>query len=587
MEQTHNNKLDRVRVLAAAMANPLKAAGMEEQLAALRDRLDQETERPVTVLVCGEFKRGKSTFINALIGRRLCPTDTDICTSVSSIISYGETPSVTRYFGDLNNIQSEEISFDELEDYTVGTADEIDNTIYVDIRLPLESLKKGLTVIDTPGVGGLDPRHAMLTNFFLPRAEVGVFMTDCNEPLTEAELDFFKDRVKRYCRRSVVVINKIDLKGEGDVADITADTAAKLADRAGVTPDEVQCIPVSSVAELNPGVGYGESNFGALRAAIDGLAQAERDARTDLVAADLVELITLALNPLQAQLEQIEAPNPERINELMAQKDDYERRLVELNNPMSPFRLSIKQTLNSKREELLAYLNTASISLSSGELTALLEKARSMATDRAGAWLGRNINDKLGNLSSEVSLRLNEMFGQIAAMPQFGGSLNYKAPQYSASVSTHAPVTKLPMNKRIMSAMGGAGLVSMGIMGALSVVPVVGWIAAGVGVAVAAENMQQAQESNVEQQLRQIFIPQINAATSNLRLNVETRFQEFEQEWLRVLSERMQAYRDSSQEALRNIQEVKRDMAQATTNRVALQNKIKPLEKALEELNEI
>ena len=123
MEQTHNNKLDRVRVLAAAMANPLKAAGMEEQLAALRERLDQETPRPVTVLVCGEFKRGKSTFINALIGRRLCPTDTDICTSVSSIISYGETPSVTRYYGDLNNIQSEEISFDELEDYTVCTAD--------------------------------------------------------------------------------------------------------------------------------------------------------------------------------------------------------------------------------------------------------------------------------------------------------------------------------------------------------------------------------------------------------------------------------------------------------------------------------
>ena len=176
---------------------PLRPPAWKSSSQPLRDRLDQETERPVTVLVCGEFKRGKSTFINALIGRRLCPTDTDICTSVSSIISYGETPSVTRYFGDLNNIRARKYPFDELEDYTVGTADEIDNTIYVDIRLPLESLKKGLTVIDTPGVGGLDPRHAMLTNFFLPRAEVGVFMTDCNEPLTEAELDFFKDRVKR------------------------------------------------------------------------------------------------------------------------------------------------------------------------------------------------------------------------------------------------------------------------------------------------------------------------------------------------------------------------------------------------------
>ena len=544
----------------------------------------------MTVLVCGEFKRGKSTFINALIGRRLCPTDTDICTSVSSIISYGETPSVTRYYGDLNNIQSEEISFDELEDYTVGTADEIDNTIYVDIRLPLESLKKGLTVIDTPGVGGLDPRHAMLTNFFLPRAEVGVFMTDCNEPLTEAELDFFKDRVKRYCRRSVVVINKIDLKGEGDVADITADTAAKLAERAGVTPDEVPCIPVSSVAELNPGVGYGESNFGALRAAIDGLAQAERDARTDLVAADLVELITLALNPLQAQLEQIEAPNPERINELMAQKEELERKLAELNDPTSPFRLSIKQTLNSKRDELVAYLNNASTSLISGGLPALLDSAKTMDYTRAGEWLGRNINDQLGNISSEASLRLNEMFGEIAAMSEFDGALNYTSARYSAAVATRADIATRPLGTRILGGMLGIGIMAMGIFGltgaiAGMAVKAAGGTILGGGLVAWLKSRKAPDQGSVEEQLRGIFVPQIEAAMSNLRRNVDTCIEEFEQEWLRVLSERIQSYRDSSQAAIGAIRDVQRDIAHATATRVALQEKIKPLEKALAELS--
>lgn len=51
---------------------PLKAAGKEEQAASIKSALDAVGKNPVTVLICGEFKRGKSSFINALIGRQLC-----------------------------------------------------------------------------------------------------------------------------------------------------------------------------------------------------------------------------------------------------------------------------------------------------------------------------------------------------------------------------------------------------------------------------------------------------------------------------------------------------------------------------------
>lgn len=118
------------------------------------------------VLVCGEFKRGKSSFVNALLGRKLCAVDQDICTSVVSIIRYSKEETVLRYYGELSNPKQEHITFEELQKYTVGATDEVQSTIFIEIGLPLERLKRGVVLIDTPGVGGLDPRHALLTTYF-------------------------------------------------------------------------------------------------------------------------------------------------------------------------------------------------------------------------------------------------------------------------------------------------------------------------------------------------------------------------------------------------------------------------------------
>ena len=69
-----------------------------------------------------------------------------------------------------------------------------------------------------------------------------------------------------------------------------------------------------------------------------------------------------------------------------------------------------------------------------------------------------------------------------------------------------------------------------------------------------------------------------------MRTYVDTRFQEFQQEWLRVVTERAQSYRESVQESLTQIQQVKQQMAQAVNMRVNIQNKMRPLEKAKETL---
>ncbi len=310
--------------IITSVSLPMKAAGKESQLASVKSALDAVVNNPVAVLVCGEFKRGKSTFINALIGRRLCPTDTDICTSVASVISYGPKAKAKRWFGDFGDMRSEVIDIDDLEDYAVGSAEEIDNTIFIEIEMPLEALKNGLTIIDTPGVGGLDPRHAAVTNFLIPRADVAVFMTDVNEPMSSTEMAFYRDHILRSARKSLVVVNKSDLKPADETAEILADTVAKLKTYSGQAEAEIEAVAVSSVAEAYPDQGFGESNFEAMRKIIAEKADDYRQSHLDVVAADLDELINLVLAPLQAQLNQIDSPDIDQVGELTKRKNELE-----------------------------------------------------------------------------------------------------------------------------------------------------------------------------------------------------------------------------------------------------------------------
>lgn len=56
-------------------------------------------ETDIAVLFCGEFKRGKSSIVNAIVGDGLCPTDIGIATSVITLIRYGEKKKAVRYYG--------------------------------------------------------------------------------------------------------------------------------------------------------------------------------------------------------------------------------------------------------------------------------------------------------------------------------------------------------------------------------------------------------------------------------------------------------------------------------------------------------
>ena len=548
-----------------------------KKIAEIKKTLDEIVQSPTTILVCGEFKRGKSTFVNALIGRKVCPTDTDICTSTVTCIKYGEKVKATRLYGDFSNLKTQEIDFDDIERYTVGSAEEIDNTVCIELELPLPELQKGLTIIDTPGVGGLDPRHAALTNFFLPRADITLFMADVNEPLTTTELDYFKEKVLKYARYSAVIVNKADLKEEKQVEEIKQDTLNKIVSYTQLEAQNLHILSVSSADCIREETNMG--NFPALRQLIEQLVKKNKMESLADLRDTFSEQLEFSITPLQVQLNQIESPSVDQIKELSVKKENVDKQLKDLLDPQSSFRLSINKKMAAEREAIIMWLNNECIMLANEGFNALLHDDRATSTDGGGKWIGEQIKQKIDELGSEITLQLNKAFKRIARYEEFDGILRFKASKYKGQVVVKDIDLSVPIHKRVLSSTPGWGIFMMGVC-LLGSGPLALAASALAGGYVGIRNNIDTATTMQEGKLRQMYQSQIQTETQNLRTYVEGRFSDFQREWIRAISTRSQEYRDSLNEAISEIQHIKQQINLAVNKKVSLENKIKPLSHA-------
>lgn len=195
---------------ARALAEAAQRADLVEHLDRAAERLRAEE---ATVAVVGEFKQGKSTLVNALLRTDICPVDADIVTAVPTILRYGRPPAAfLQVRGATGEIESVPIGFDQLRRHiTEGGGDPAPRG--VEVRLDRRLLGAGLSIIDTPGVGGLDSAQGNLTLAALSLAGAALFVTDAAQELTAPEVEFLRRALER-CPRAFCVITKTDLYGE-------------------------------------------------------------------------------------------------------------------------------------------------------------------------------------------------------------------------------------------------------------------------------------------------------------------------------------------------------------------------------------
>ena len=309
----------------------------------LRKRLDQTLRRlndpSIRVIVVGEFKQGKSKLINALVNAPVCPVDDDIATSVPTIVRHGEPASASVLLpradaepGEEAALERQPIKIGELAAYVSerGNPGNAKKLVAAEVFLPRKLLAGGLTVVDSPGVGGLGSTHTLSTLTALPTADAMLLVSDASQEYTEPEIRFLRQAM-RITPSVVGVLSKTDLYSEWRrVAELDRGHLSQ------VSPD-IPLIPVSSdlrleATRLQDGELNNESGFpdliGHLRNEIVGKAQ--RIQRRS-VSQDLLSVADNLRLSLQSELAALEDPagTPAMIAGLEAAKleaDDLRKR---------------------------------------------------------------------------------------------------------------------------------------------------------------------------------------------------------------------------------------------------------------------
>lgn len=159
---------------------------MEKRVVEMRTQL----EEPFYLVIAGEYNSGKSSFINAMCGEHVLQDGPTPTTNRITLLTYG----------------------DKVEVKEVG--DHLCQATY-----PMEALKD-VTLVDTPGTNSIIIEHAALTESFVHRAELVLFVTSADHPFTESERQFLQFLKGKWGRKVLFILNKIDLKTPEELNEI-------------------------------------------------------------------------------------------------------------------------------------------------------------------------------------------------------------------------------------------------------------------------------------------------------------------------------------------------------------------------------
>ncbi len=174
-----------------------------------RDLLTRLAEDRFNLLVVGRFSRGKSTLMNALLGKDLLPTGIVPLTSVITTVRYGSRKRAVLHFN--GRALSPEIPLAQLAEYVTQRSNPGNEKglAYAEIELPVELLRRGLFFVDSPGLGSSIVENTQTTERFLPEADAFVLVTSFESPLSEEE-DRILRRIRLTNKKLFVLVNKQD-----------------------------------------------------------------------------------------------------------------------------------------------------------------------------------------------------------------------------------------------------------------------------------------------------------------------------------------------------------------------------------------
>ena len=519
--------------------------GMREQFDAIVKKAKEYADKQVEVVVCGEFKRGKSSVVNALLGEEVCVVDEGIATSAISTIRYGKERNVTRLYGNAENgdIKTEQVDTENLTKFSMGTADEIGNTVMLDITIPVERLKDGLVLVDTPGVGSLDPRHLLLTRRAMKSMEAAIFVVKADEPVTTTELDFLEQNILKLGTSCLILMNGCDGKDAQQLDSLIEQLRNDILKR-----NAGHCPPIVPVSALKWCL-YNRTKNDVMRqvAKVDDV----EPALAALVASihqnrgeELRSTFLSLLDTLNKEIQQRQKLLAQDSSQALQAIANDIAQLTEMKNGVEPiFQSSLKQ-LQTSQTQVLSHLQNHSIRLMQEDLPSMIDKYSTQANggDSIAEWISLEIKDIADQLDEEIDVDFNEIIKKADSLLRlkdltvvgekggFDGNVIERVSQRNRGF-----LEKLANPGYMNSARGGMTALSIGgtvaaVASAASaslLVPIVGVAVMATGVASIVKGIKATSASQRANDIRQQLTPRTQIAFNKLKEYVSGRYSTF------------------------------------------------------------
>lgn len=188
-----------------------QVGGFSEEALALW-KIAGESDQPLLVLVMGEFKTGKSTFINTLLGEDVLVSDVAPATAVVTLLKFGPRKKVVLHY---NDGQVQNYPYEKLSEITAEGNDEKqelrEKLSYVEVAYPNKLLEK-INLVDTPGLNVHKEKHIQSTTDFQQKADIVLWVFNAARNASRTEMEEIRSLGERL--KPIAIVNRIDLIDE-------------------------------------------------------------------------------------------------------------------------------------------------------------------------------------------------------------------------------------------------------------------------------------------------------------------------------------------------------------------------------------
>ena len=271
--------------------------------------VDKLSNSNMTISVIGQFKRGKSTLSNCILGKNYMPVGIVPITSAVTKVVYGRQSAEVCF----ENGEIRPVEIDELSAY-ISEQENAQNKLggkEVVIHSESDFLKNGITYVDTPGVGSFHKNNTEVAYDYMKESDAVIFLLSVDSPINQIEIDFLQS-TKEYAGKFYFAVNKIDTVSAGDLEAYTGYCAGLLSEI--METSAIKLMPVS--AKTGEGVE-------ALKSAIlRDLSASIREIMQESTRKKLIDIIGSALKELQFYRSAMSMPY-EELDKNFAELSDF------------------------------------------------------------------------------------------------------------------------------------------------------------------------------------------------------------------------------------------------------------------------